>query len=272
MIIDAFIAPLKKNFELAAYRCLNIIGMGIGMCGPLDYEQGIVLIEGVDKYESLYGVNLKKEFHRRLSLADNFTIDFEIDTWDFASGESWRGNARGYNRVLALTLGSGLGSAFIANGKLLADGPGVPPPYGWIGSLPYKDGKMDDTFSRRGILALYRSLSTMPSSKSIDVKDIADKARNGDEVCRQVFSSFGNNLGHALKPTIREFEAECVVFGGQISRAFELFEPALRKALADITHLRKITLARSINLSAIRGAAYRIFQKKGLYSKAYYLS
>jgi glucokinase len=231
------------------------------MCGPLDYDKGICLIQGVDKYESLYGTNLKEEFRSRLDLPGTFTIDFEIDTWDFARGEAWRGNAQGFQHVLALTLGTGLGSAFIANGELLADGPGVPPPYGWIGGLPYRDGKMDDTFSRRGILALYHSLSQESPKRSFDVRDIAHKAKKGNSTCIHVFRKFGRLLGEALAPILKEFQAECLVLGGQISKSFDLFETSLQNSLTQLHHLKRITVARSIHLAAIWGAAHRILRK-----------
>jgi glucokinase len=237
---------------------LEVLGIGIGMCGPLDYAKGISLIQGVDKYESIYGINLKDEFRRRLGLPDTYPIEFDIDTWDFARGETWQGNAQGFRRILAIALGTGLGSAFIADGEILADGPGVPPPYGWIGGLPYKDGILDDAFSRRGILSIYKHLSGKPTRKDFDVKHIAQRARKNDSLCLQVFQKFGELFGKALRPILGEFQAECLVFGGQISRSFDLFEQPLEKSLTGLPCLEKITVARSIRLSPIRGAAYRV--------------
>ncbi|MCD6385420.1 ROK family protein, partial [Candidatus Sumerlaeota bacterium] len=62
-------------------------------------------------------------------------------------------------------------------------------------------------------------------------------------------------------PILREFGAECLVFGGGISRSFDLFRPSLQQALANLQQLKRITVARSINRAAIWGAAYRMLRR-----------
>ena len=133
-ILAAFTEPMRSNIAQARREGLALAGIGIGMCGPLDYETGICLMQGVDKYEDLYGINLKSEFRTRLGLPEDFSIKFEVDAWSFARGEAWLGAARGSHRLLAVTLGTGLGSAFLAEGRICTDGPGVPPPFGWGGA------------------------------------------------------------------------------------------------------------------------------------------
>jgi len=71
------------------------VGIGIGMCGPLDLDEGIALIQGVDKYESIYGMNLKIELRKRLGLSLDYPIHFEYDSWAFARGEAWLGAGQG---------------------------------------------------------------------------------------------------------------------------------------------------------------------------------
>ncbi len=257
-ILRNFVHPLGVNLEQAKSQGLNLVGMGIGMCGPLDYENGICLIEGVDKYENLYGVNLKREFRSRLQLPEDFPIEFEVDAWSFARGEAWLGAARNSRRLVAITLGTGLGSAFLAEGKICTEGPGVPPPYGWIGQLPYQGGIVDDVISRRGILNLYHSLSKTPFDKNIDVKDIADLANQNCAPAVQTFHAFGRLLGKTLKPSLEKFGADCLVCGGRICLSFDLFAPELKLQLQNLQKLRKIFPAQSIHLATLRGAASRI--------------
>ncbi len=261
-ILEAFAAPLQELLLDSRRREISIAGIGIGMCGPLDYDRGISLIRGVDKYESIYGVCIQDELRRRLNLPESVPMIFEVDAWAFARGEAWQGAGKGYRRILALTLGSGLGSAFVADGCLLSEGPGVPPPYGWIGGLPYGDGIVDDQFSRRGILARYRFLTGHPLSPGKDVKDLAERARRGDALCKELFRQFGMELGRVLLPTIQRFHPECLIFGGRISRSFDLFGDSLKLALKGPAQgLRKISRARSISLSAIRGGARLAFER-----------
>lgn len=257
-ILETFAGALATGLDRATRECLSLAGIGIGMCGPLDYDKGVVLIKGVDKYEALYGINLTDEFVRRLKLRPSTRIRFDIDAWAFARGEVWLGEGRGFERVLALTLGTGLGSGFVVNGRLLADGPGVPPPYGWIGGLPFRNGIMDDYISKRGIEQLYRTLSSAQRPTCPDVGQIARRARAGDAVCREVFLRFGEMLGAALLPIIDQFQAECLVLGGRISRSFPLFKAPLHHGLRQARSLQKVTASRSLNHSPIKGAA-RLF-------------
>jgi len=58
LIIDQWIEALQTSLSKVAGYHLN--GIGIAMPGPFDYRNGISLIEGVDKYQALYGVNVKQ--------------------------------------------------------------------------------------------------------------------------------------------------------------------------------------------------------------------
>lgn len=258
-ILRTFCAVMAQNIQQSCREGLSLVAIGIGMCGPQDYEQGIPLMKGLDKYDALYGMNLKKEFRARLGLAADFPIAMEVDTWSFARGEAWLGAGKGFRRILALTLGTGFGSAFVADGELLGEGPGIPAPLGWIGSLPFRDGLLDDVISRRGILSLYTGLSGKPLPPGWDVRHIAEAARAGDALCLEVFDGFGHLLGAALTPIIQRFQAECLLFGGRISQSLDLFEDGLRCGLSDVPSLRHITLAKSISRATLWGAARLAF-------------
>src|SRR6187402_239695 len=43
----------------------KIKGVGLAMPGPFDYHNGISLIKGVDKFESLYKVNIREELSKK---------------------------------------------------------------------------------------------------------------------------------------------------------------------------------------------------------------
>jgi glucokinase len=257
-IIGTFIRILRKVFNMAEYKNLNVIGVGVGMPGPFDYENGISLIRGVDKFEDIYGMNLKQEFIKRLNLKKDFLIRFENDARTFLMGEAWQGEAKGCNRVIGLTLGTGLGSAFMADGHIVIEGQGIPP-YGWIGGLPHDDGILDDIISRRGIIARYNDL-TKNSSSGLDVKEIACLAEKGDKISLKVFEEFGSLLGKVSKDIIFRFGAECLVIGGQISKSFPLFKKSLVQEVKSIPSLRKVVPARRIDLSALYGEAKLVFQ------------
>lgn len=63
----------------------EVAGIRIAFPGPFDYERGICLLRGLDKYDGLYGVNLRQEFADRLGMAPK-RIRFTNDAAAYALG------------------------------------------------------------------------------------------------------------------------------------------------------------------------------------------
>ncbi|NOZ62391.1 MAG: ROK family protein [Calditrichaeota bacterium] len=256
-ILASFVEPMKNLFARARERNLKIQGIGIGMPGPLDAEAGIPLIKGVDKYESIYGVDLRREFRQRLHLPSDFPIYFEIDAWSFVRGEIWQGAAKSFRRVIGVTLGTGLGSAFFIGDEAVDSGNGVPE-LAWIGGLKYNEGILDDRVSRRGILRRYFEIKGSREDK-IDVREIAQRALHGETEAITVFRETGEILGTAARTCVQEFSAECFIVGGQIARSFGLFALPLKQAL-NISI--PVIQAKGIETSGVLGAAKLFFVKE----------
>ncbi len=204
----------------------DLFGAALGFPGPFDYTEGICRIKGVEKYEAIYGVNLREALRRRLGLGD-FPILFRNDAEAAVVGEARYGAGRRYRRLIGVTLGTGFGSAFIVNGIPVASGPGVPP-NGWLYPRLFRGVRADDCFSRRGIEARLRSAGAAVT----DVKQAAEAARTGDATASQVFEAFGADLGEFLDPVAATFKAEAVLVLGQIAQAIDLFGLTLRQVLA----------------------------------------
>lgn len=227
---------------------------GIGLCfpGPFDYEQGVSLME--HKFQSIYGMNLRDELIARLGLARDFPIVFEEDSIAFLKGEAWVGNATGFDRIIGLTLGAGLGAAFMVDGEIIKDAPDIPPD-GELWCLPHNGGIMEDHLSRRGIVQIYRE---MTGDSEDDVETIAHHAKLGDADSIQTFEEFGRIMGRLLSPHVERFRAECIVVGGQIAKSFDLFGPSLREELSDLPLLEKITRAKFIEFSPFWGLLFEM--------------
>ncbi|MFZ5515501.1 MAG: ROK family protein [Candidatus Zhuqueibacterota bacterium] len=258
-IIDSFIHVLDNAFHLATERQVAIAGIAIGMPGPFDYANGVSLIKGVDKYEAIYGVNLTEIFRAGLNLTPEFPIMFENDAWAFVLGEAWIGAGRDFNRIIGLTLGTGMGSGFIANGDIVASGPGIPA-LAWIGGRKYKDGILDDRISSRGIIGTYLKL-LRSEEKNVTVKLIAERADAGDVPALTAFEETGQIMGHMLVWHVRNFQAECLVIGGQIAQSFHLFGPALQQVFANEKLPTVIKPAVHIETSAMLGASRLLFKR-----------
>ena len=111
---------------VSAMPHVTVDGIGIAMPAPFDYDRGISLME--HKFRALYRrpvVTLLRERFKTSGL-EGKAITVVDDADLFALGEWWAGAARGRQRVIGLTLGTGLGSGFVADGRIVAAGPEVP--------------------------------------------------------------------------------------------------------------------------------------------------
>jgi glucokinase len=224
---------------------------GVAVPGPFDYQRGICTIRGVHKLDALHGVDLRTELAGALRLGDGRQIRFLNDADAFLLGEWRAGAARGQRRCVGVTLGTGLGSAFLADGRICASGAGVPPG-GRLDLIPFRGRPVEETISRRGLLARYRACR--PGS-DLDVEQVAARARAGDPLARQTFAEVMAGLGEFLAPWLRRFGASGLVVGGSIARAWDLIDPALRPALAGLPALEVVAPAANLDDAALLGAA-----------------
>jgi glucokinase len=229
----------------------KVKGVGFAMPGPFDYVRGICYIKGVAKYENLYGFNIRDAIASSLEADENFLIRFMNDASSFAVGEAWAGSASKVNRSLAITLGTGFGSAFISNNIPIVDGPDVPK-LGCVYYIPYKDGIADEYFSTRWFLGRYKALS---GKEMQGVRELADMATT-DKVAAGLFTEFGTELGVFLAPFLKKFNAEMLVIGGNISNAYNLFGDVLESSLKKEQCICEVALSELKEDAALLGSAY----------------
>ena len=129
---------------------------------------------------------------------------------------------------MCLTLGTGLGSGFAVNGRVVTEGKGVPPG-GEIWNAPYEGGIAEDQISTRAIKQAYAARK----GQEREVASIAHYAIGGDPDAVAVFQDFGRTLGAAIRRLLADFAPDVVVLGGGISRSAPLFLDAAKAELND---------------------------------------
>lgn len=229
----------------------KIKGIGFAMPGPFDYLKGICYITGLAKYENLYGFNITDAISSSLDVPDDFLVRFMNDASAFAVGEAWAGSAAKYNRSLSITFGTGFGSAFISNRIPIVDGPQVPK-MGCIYHIPYREGIADDYFSTRGLLGRYKKATGVELS---GVKELAAMAAS-DKLVSDLFIDFGDNAALFLAPYIKNFGAEILVIGGNISHAYNLFGAVFESRLKKENCECAVSLSGLKEDAAMIGSAY----------------
>jgi len=198
--------------------------VAVAVPGPFDYAAGIALYTGVGKFEPLHGVDLGAELAGRLGISRE-RIGFCNDADACGLGEALAGAGAGLRRVLCLTLGTGVGSAYLEDGRALDDDPRVPA--GGDAHVLLIDGApLEDSVSRRALRREYERRT----GRLLDVREIAEQARRGDEAAALTLARSIDALGRALAPWIASFDPEAIVVGGSIARSWDLLAPLLGAA------------------------------------------
>ncbi len=224
-LLAAFVQAIRKAWDRPP-PIHRLRGLALAFPGPFDYRTGISYIQGVAKYEALYGLDVGQALRERLG-APELDIRFRNDAEAALVGEARHGVGRPYGRVLGITLGTGCGSAFLVDGRPVTRGPGVPP-QGWLYPVPFQGEPADAVFSTRGLVARLETAGIA----SADLPTVAAQARAGDPRLRRVFQGFGADLATFLAPFVAAFQAQAVLVMGGIARSFDLFGPALVAGLS----------------------------------------
>lgn len=229
----------------------NFSGIAVCMPGPFDYEKGISMIKGQDKYENFYGLNIGDLLRKRLNLPDDFSVFFENDAVCFGKGEVYKDKKNLSKKVMAVTLGTGLGSSFIDKGVSISSGSQVPAD-GEIWNLPFKNGITEDYVSLRGLLSKYFALSGTQLENGLELYNLA---KAGDENALKVFEEMGEDLAEIVIPWFRKFSVEHFVIGGKIANSSSLFLPSFNKKIKEADCEVSIQVSVDNEDAALLGAA-----------------
>ena len=235
-VIRTWAQAIRSSAELAGEPVGKI---GIAMPGPFDYENGISLIKGLAKYEALYELPVKDLLAAELGI-ESTQIRMVNDATAYVIGECALGGAKSEDDVLGITLGTGLGSARRTQGQV-TDGD--------LYCFPFLEKTAEEYLSTRWFLSEYQRRT---GKQTHGVKDLALLAREEADV-RALFEEFGSNLARVIQLRYADDLPEVVVVGGNISRAWTLFVPALKGAMPASTSIRPATLGES---AALIGAAW----------------
>lgn len=165
----------------------------------------------------------------------------------FALGEKYFGKGKKYNNIAGVTLGTGMGTGLIIDGKLYS---GTSGGAGEFGQIKYLDGVMEDYSSGKFFTKKYHA----------NGDEFFEKAKQGDKKALKIFDEFGYHLGKALSIIAYAIDPEIIILGGSISRAFEFYKISMKKSLRESSYGRsyaklKIVISDNPNMGVLGAAA-----------------
>lgn len=234
--LDAYIADMEQ--EVARFRKRagvdNISGIGVGAPNG-NYYTGEIVDAANLRWKGVIPMA------KMMSEAMGYKVTLTNDANASAMGEMMYGAARGMKDFVVVTLGTGVGSGFVANGQVVYGHTGFAGELGHV--IAVQDGRqcgcgrkgcMERYCSATGIVhtanewleerkedSLLRNYST-----ALTAKNIHEAALAGDELAIEIFDYTGMILGRTLANAVAITSPQAVILFGGLARAGEvLFDP-----------------------------------------------
>lgn len=262
---------ILEKMSSDGYDKEDVIGVGVGAPGPVDTRGNIHKAVNLGWGE----FNIAEELKPLVQVPVKAGNDANVA----ALGEMWKGGAKGYSDVVAVTLGTGVGGGIIAEGSLIAGALGAA---GEIGHIPVEEAERDCCgCGKKGCLEQYASANgivrlakkrlaqdDMPSilrQTEVTSKSVWDAVKAGDELAVEVADKFGYYFGKGLATIATVVNPEVFVIGGGVSKAGEVLftyvRPYFDKFVFHGCRQADFKLATLGNNAGIYGAARLVIEK-----------
>ena len=194
--------------------------IGVGLPGPMDAQARVarVCINLPGWEEVPLAEWLEPRLQRRVTLANDGNCA--------VVGEAWRGAAKGFEDVVLLTLGTGVGGGVLINGALFTGHNGAAAEPGLIGVDP---AGPPCNSGNRGSLEQYASITALRRLCDRDPRELSEAADAGQSEAIQTWDQYGRQLGVGVSSLVYLFTPQLVLLGGGLAGAAHHFLPAVRR-------------------------------------------
>ena len=244
-VIREFFATCDLVLRRNHIKASDLIAIGISCGGPLNSEEGVIYSPpNLPDWDGVPIVTLfSKKYGVRVYLQNDANA-CALAEWRFGAG-------KGYNNMIFLTFGTGMGAGLILDGKLYSGTNDMAGEVGHIrlaetGPIGYgKQGSFEGYCSGAGIAKLAKSIiagkmknnqpqnlcKTEDDLDNITAKSVAEAAKGGDELAIEIYKICGEHLGKGLSVLIDILNPQAIIIGSIFQRSSELLIPSMEKAL-----------------------------------------
>lgn len=244
----------------------EVTGIGVAIAGLVDRTSGIAIRT---PNLPLSNVKLAEIIIKRFSKK----VKIENDANCFALAESKIGAAKnkGYlnkskpKYVLCLTLGTGVGSAFLINGKLYTGkGNALELGHTVINFNGPKcrcnnAGCVEEYISARGLLRLAKENGI----NAEDTLELYNMAKAENKKAKVVFEKYGMLIGLVLANFVNAFDPDIIIIGGKLSNAWRFFYKAMNREMRKRCFIPACSVVKSkIKYAGVVGAGILVRNQK----------
>ncbi|NVO03272.1 MAG: ROK family protein [Bacteroidetes bacterium] len=280
MFLQNLVKSINNSISSFDQDKLELIGIGIGapngnfFTGTIEYAPNLKWTGIIDVVSSF-----KKYF-------ENIPVVLTNDANAAAIGEKVFGSAKGMKDFIVITLGTGLGSGIVVDGKVLYGKDGFA---GEVGhTIVYYDGR-ECGCGRKGCLETYASASgikrtviemletsNLPSvfrglnENEVSSKKIFEAATKGDQISIDAFEFTGKILGWKLADVVAILNPEAIFLYGGLAQAGDLIFNPTKKHMEDQllkifkNKVKLLPSGLSCEQAAVLGASALIWKERGI--------
>jgi glucokinase len=242
-LINTLAAELLTSGKEATSQGAEVKAVGLGVPGRVLPEEGVVAFSPNIPFLNDYPLvpNLKNQIP--------WPVVMENDANLFAFGENWLGAGAGYDQMLCMTLGTGVGGGLILNGRLWSGTAGTA---GEVGHVTIEPEGYKCNCGNRGCLETFASGSWTVSwvkdqlaaktpswlvelwekdPEAINGETLVVAARMSDPLARRAFERAGRALGIAIADVVHLLGLSRIVIGGRFALAWDHFNIPMEEEL-----------------------------------------
>lgn len=258
------VAIVEDLIQEAPGTGAKVEGIGVGAAGFIDADRGAATFSPNLTYEDPQIADALRAHFGLPVVVDN---DANAACW----GERAHGAAVGCDHVAYVTIGTGIGSGFVVDGRLLRGATGAGAEFGHVVIDPEGPpcncglkGCLEQFASGQAIAReAKRAVGDDPSSSILDfagsaeaitAEHVARAARQYDETARAVLRVAGKHLAIGLSNAANVFDPEVIVLSGSVIKAGEPFLGPARDGLFEMTTAQRRRPMR-LEMTTLRGDA-----------------
>ncbi|KKM12287.1 hypothetical protein SY88_03775 [Clostridiales bacterium PH28_bin88] len=266
-VVDRMTELVTRVWQQAGLTGMRPDRIGVGVPGTVDAHTGTVIFAPNLGWSHF---PLGESLGRRLGSP----VWLENDADAAALGEHWVGAGRGMRYLLVITVGTGIGSGLILNGKLFQGSTGRGTEMGHFkvveDGLPCgcgNKGCLETVSSASALVRMAREAltrgdkTTLSKNSDLDARDILAAARDGDGLARGILRKAAGYLGVALANMALALDLERVIIGGGVAAAGSLILEPVREQVTRLTRpysKPEVVLGVLGNAAGSIGAAARV--------------
>ena len=273
-ILPDIVKSIKEKNTEKSIETDDILGIGMGVPGPIT-EDGRVL-----KCANLgWGIFSVADEMSKLTGVEKVKVGNDANV--AALGEQWRGGGRGFDNIVMVTLGTGVGGGIIMDGKILTGENGAAGEIGHITVNPKETltcgcgckGCLEQYSSATGVIRMAKErleASDKPSelrkfaADEIGGKEVFDAYKAGDELAAEAVNEFAIYLGMGLGNVASVVDTQAFVIGGGLSKngpvVIDIVKEQYKKNVMFALKNTEFRLAELGNDAGIYGAARMVLK------------